>query len=286
MAEEEEEEVKKPSTARKASWTPESHDSYKKSSRNRDDRNVDGRESRDSRENEERKAISVIRINPNEMSRLRKDSEKYADNHSDNESYGSHSRGNRSRDNYGSRGDGYRPRGGGRGDYRGRKTSYDPDYDRSVAYRRRDDNQREVTIGGDRVGDRPRDNKYGNMSHLIKQLKKSYLSCSAPPSTHENRHKKECLALFREYTLNDPESILSLKLDPSSQEKIEAAVSQKWPFFCRLLLDRTLLTKNNFSSGLEYFTRKSSCTVACSKTAPKQMQVQFLPNSTICYTMQ
>ena len=229
MAEEEEEEVKKPSTARKASWTPESHDSYKKSSRNRDDRdrNVDGRESRDSRENEERKAISVIRINPNEMSRLRKDSEKYADNHSDNESYGSHSRGNRSRDNYGSRGDGYRPRGGGRGDYRGRKTSYDPDYDRSVAYRRRDDNQREVTIGGDRVGDRPRDNKYGNMSLLIKQLKKSYLSCSAPPSTHENRHKKECLALFREYTLNDPESILSSKLDPSSQEKIEASVSIK-----------------------------------------------------------
>ena len=224
MAEEEQEEVKKPSTARKSSWTPEPHDSYIKKSRSRDDRNGDnrdGRESRDSRENEERKAISVIRINPNEMSRLRKDSEKYADNHSDNESYGSHSRSHRSRDTYGPRGDGYRSRGGGRGDYRGRKTSYDPDYDRSVAYRRRDDNQREVTIGGDR----PRDNKYGNMSHLIKQLKKSYNACSAPPSAHENRHKKECLALFREYTLNDPESILSSKLDPNSQEKIEAAVS-------------------------------------------------------------
>ena len=230
MAEEEEEEVKKPSTARKSSWTPESHDSYNHKKSRNPDRN-DGRESRDgrdSRENEnERKAISVIRINPNEMSRLRKDSEKYADNHSDNESYGSHSRSHRSRDNYGSRGgDGYRSRGGGRGDYRGRKTSYDPDYDRSVAYRRRDDNnQREVTIGGDRIGDRPRDNKYGNMSLLIKQLKRSYHNCSAPPSAHENRHKKECLALFREYTLNDPESILSSKLDPNSQEKIEAAVS-------------------------------------------------------------
>ena len=80
-----------------------------------------------------KKAISVIRIKPSEMSRVRKESEKYADNGDEERREVIH-RGYRS------------ARGNGGGGGRQRKTSYDPDYDRSVTFRSRHDSENERKI--------------------------------------------------------------------------------------------------------------------------------------------
>ena len=73
------------------------------------------------------------------MNRVRKESEKYADNGSDS--------GSNDRREVSHRGGHYRSRGNGRP----RKTSYDPDYDRSVTFRPRHDseNERKIMIVND-----------------------------------------------------------------------------------------------------------------------------------------
>ena len=66
---------------------------------------------------------------------------------------------------------------------------------------------------------------YDNVSKLkysMNQLTRSYGRSSSPPPP-DHRTRQECLGIFRELTLNEPEMVFQQKFDSHSNEKVEGA---------------------------------------------------------------
>lgn len=219
-------------------------------------------------------ATSVIRLNPCDMPRVRKESEKY--NASDNESYGQ----SREPVIYGGnpRGGNSRGRGRGRGrGGRGAHHNYDPDYDRNVPYRPKSEvtprsredrfsRNSERSDGGDHGPSRQmtkNEHLMRDLKQKIKELGWSYEKVNGSTGVEFSPIKKRVLDLYREIVLNDPELTFQEKVDnnvctPSMESRRKIVI---------------------FSFGLACFTKRLSSSVGCKPTQPKVMLPHFAPNT-------